>query len=416
MEHRFTLWDLPSISSLLLHLSALCLWLPGEAVGRKEAIGVVGSSVLLDPGYGVDLGINDVIWMFNGSNGNPVIILDYLPNYPREEPNEHFRSCLFFNTSNGSLMLNNLKASDQGVYTIIVGGVWKWSTDLKPVQPLSEPFINETNVNGTTKLTCLVSVGEASSILWRKDDKVITNGQHYRLVQSNSTLIISEANCDIYVCTMENRVSTGSSSHILAFYSLSPLHYCTIGLFVATLTTAGPVLSCTIISFLLVSKTKCFLSLQYVLQAWQYLPMLSFLLFAGAMLCWIPVEGLHNTRWMLLLPLCPALISSLLLICKKACDKKRKKLLDTLKIKNKGCEATFYLQTSRILAVVLPIFLLAVLVLSGKTCTKQTDGNNAEAERIQEMTGPSSNPSSKVPLKSDIESGKSVYVEEHCSQ
>ncbi|XP_078075399.1 uncharacterized protein LOC144497831 isoform X3 [Mustelus asterias] len=407
MEHRFTLWDLPSISSLLLHLSALCLWLPGEAVGRKEAIGVVGSSVLLDPGYGVDLGINDVIWMFNGSNGNPVIILDYLPNYPREEPNEHFRSCLFFNTSNGSLMLNNLKASDQGVYTIIVGGVWKWSTDLKPVQPLSEPFINETNVNGTTKLTCLVSVGEASSILWRKDDKVITNGQHYRLVQSNSTLIISEANCDIYVCTMENRVSTGSSSHILAFYS--------------------------------------FLSLQYVLQAWQYLPMLSFLLFAGAMLCWIPVEGLHNTRWMLLLPLCPALISSLLLICKKACDKKRKKLLDTLKIKislplvtalgeisviigsafqivelnnraDKGCEATFYLQTSRILAVVLPIFLLAVLVLSGKTCTKQTDGNNAEAERIQEMTGPSSNPSSKVPLKSDIESGKSVYVEEHCSQ
>ncbi|XP_038672110.1 uncharacterized protein LOC119976060 isoform X1 [Scyliorhinus canicula] len=324
MGDRVTLWDLSFISLFLC-----------EAAGRKVVFGVAGSSVLLDPKYGADLHNSEVIWTFSGSNGIPLIILDYVPNYPKAEPNEHFRSRLYFNASNGSLMLNYLKASDQGIYAITVGGDWNWSTDLELIEPLSEPFINETKVNTTIELTCSVSVGEASSIVWWKDNKVITNGQRYQLVQNNSTLIISQAkgsDCGNYICTMENLVSKTNCSYTLILPSFPPLHY-TMGLFVAALTTAVPAFSCTIISFLPDPKSiiRGYLFLQYVLQAWQFIQMLSFFLFIGALLCWIWVEGLHGITLCMLVLFSLLLISSILSICITACD--RRMLPDTLKTK-----------------------------------------------------------------------------------
>ncbi|XP_067865340.1 carcinoembryonic antigen-related cell adhesion molecule 1-like isoform X2 [Heterodontus francisci] len=191
--------------------------------GMKEVFGVVGSSVLLDPEYGADLSNSDVIWMFTGSSGKPVIILDYVPNHPKAEPSEQFKSRLHFNVSSGCLMLNNLKPSDQGVYTITVNEDWKRSKDLKLIEPLSAPLIinNSTCVNTTIELTCQVSAGKARSILWWKDNEVIMNNQRYQLVQNNSTLIISKANksdCGIYTCTVENPVSKKNNSYSLSIY------------------------------------------------------------------------------------------------------------------------------------------------------------------------------------------------------
>ncbi|GCB78455.1 hypothetical protein scyTo_0018606 [Scyliorhinus torazame] len=140
-----------------------------------------------------------------------------------EEPNQHFKSRLHFNSSTGSLMLNNLNQSDQGVYRIIVDDKLKWNTSVKLIEALSEPSItgNSTCVDTTIELTCRVSSGIASSILWWKDGKVIANDQRYQLMKSNSTLIISKAiksDCGIYTCTMENPVSKKNALYSLTLY------------------------------------------------------------------------------------------------------------------------------------------------------------------------------------------------------
>ncbi|XP_038672035.1 hepatocyte cell adhesion molecule-like isoform X2 [Scyliorhinus canicula] len=196
----------------------------GEADGRKEVFGVIGSSVLLDPERGADLS-DSVEWEFTGSDGNRFTILDYAPGNQPEEPNQNFKSRLRYFTSNGSLMINNLKPIDQGVYTI-VNGHWKWSTDLKLIEPLSVPLINSTYVGTTIILACQVSAGKATSIVWMKDGKIISITERYQLVKNNSRMIILDAiksDCGMYTCTVENSVSKKNISNPLSIYGLQLL-------------------------------------------------------------------------------------------------------------------------------------------------------------------------------------------------
>ncbi|XP_067865349.1 hepatic and glial cell adhesion molecule-like isoform X3 [Heterodontus francisci] len=332
---------------LQVHLPLLLLLqLINAEGGMKEVFGVVGSSVLLDPEYGADLSNSDVIWMFTGSSGKPVTILDYVPNHPKAEPSEQFKSRLYFNVSGGSLMLNSLKASDQGVYTITVDEDWKRSKDLKLTEPLSDPLIfsNSTCVETTIELTCQVSAGKVHSVLWRKGDEVITNGQHYQLVQKDNKLIISKArksDCGIYTCTVENAVSKKNSSYSLSIYDLQ-------------LT-------------------------ENVLQV------LHLILLIAAFVCWIQIEGAAEIMVYLVF-LCPLLTLPILSTCTiKFCDNKRLNnttkfchpklmaaasalgeiiviyvsgvlIVEIKKQADKGCEPTVNLQSSIIPAVVVPPF------------------------------------------------------------
>ncbi|XP_041069455.1 hepatocyte cell adhesion molecule-like isoform X2 [Carcharodon carcharias] len=226
-------------------------------VGRREVFAAIGSSVLLDPEHEANLSNSEIIWNFTGSNGNLVTILDYVPNHPMEEPNNHFKSRLHFNSSTGSLILNHLNPSDQGVYTIILDDKLIRITDLSLIEPLAEPLINVTFVDTTIELTCKVSVGKASSILWRKDAEVIRNGQHYQLVRNNSKLIISEASksdCGIYTCTVENPVSKKNYSYSLTIYGAALLHRYTKILSITALITAAAALACKIISSWFLAK------------------------------------------------------------------------------------------------------------------------------------------------------------------
>ncbi|XP_038672980.1 hemicentin-1-like [Scyliorhinus canicula] len=194
-----------------------------SSAGRREAFGVAGSFVLLDPEQEANLSKSEILWTFTGSDGKVATILDYVPNHPMDEPSQQFKSRLHFNSSTGSLMLNNLNQSDQGVYSIILDDKLKWRTYLKLIEALSEPSIsgNSTCLDTTLELTCRVSAGIASSILWWKDGKVIANGQRYQLMQNNSTLIISKAiksDCGIYTCTVENPVSKKNAPYSLTLY------------------------------------------------------------------------------------------------------------------------------------------------------------------------------------------------------
>ncbi|XP_078073543.1 uncharacterized protein LOC144496849 [Mustelus asterias] len=419
MKYRLTLSLLPFLVFLpLQQLGFLSVWSLGEAVRRKEVFGVVGSSVLLDPEYGANVSNIDVLWTFNGSNGSPVNILDYAPaheGHQKEEPIEHFRSRLQFSTSNGSLKLNNLKPTDRGTYTITVGTDWQWSADLELIEPLSRPLIfsNCAYVDTSIELTCLVSSGTASSILWWKDGKVITNGQRHQIVQNNSTLIISKAKKSDggdYTCTVENPVSMNKSSYSHVIYGLSQQHYYTLGLSIAALTIlAASSLRIRMNSFLPAMKSPQLF--ENILTIFQFFPMLSSVLLMAAIVSWIQVEGADEVTWFMLVLLVLLLLPHALLMFTKCFPIKLQRILatetccvilsaltlfgdtvvtivsailiqETLKRAEKGFEPAAKLPPNLILAAA-PFILILPLLLYYFTCGKMDKGTTGSADHFE---------------------------------
>ncbi|XP_078073559.1 CD48 antigen-like [Mustelus asterias] len=201
---------------LLLGIGLTC-----TEVGQEEVLAAVGSSPSLDLKIDEDLRSIDVIWEFTDNGGNLFTIFDYAPNLPKQEPNEQFEFRLYYNVSTGALTVMNVTSRDEGIYKITTGGELRGRRILKLIDPLSEPSINGTCVNGTIELTCQVPAGKASSILWWKDSRMITNSQRHQLMRSNSTLIIFKADkldFVIYTCTMENPVSRKNCSFSPSVY------------------------------------------------------------------------------------------------------------------------------------------------------------------------------------------------------
>ncbi|XP_072115151.1 uncharacterized protein [Mobula birostris] len=98
---------------------------------RKEVVGVLGSSVLLDPEITVDPSKNEILWTFKASNKSDDVIVDHIPGVATLEPSEQFKDRLQFNAANGALTINRLEASDEGNYTYSVD-----SKELKIIQLL----------------------------------------------------------------------------------------------------------------------------------------------------------------------------------------------------------------------------------------------------------------------------------------
>ncbi|XP_072115208.1 uncharacterized protein [Mobula birostris] len=87
---------------------------------REEVVGVLGSSVLLDPEITVDSSKNDILWTFKASNKSHDVILMHIPGHATWEPSEQFKDRLQFNALSGALTISRLNASDQGDYTFTV--------------------------------------------------------------------------------------------------------------------------------------------------------------------------------------------------------------------------------------------------------------------------------------------------------
>ncbi|XP_051899705.1 HEPACAM family member 2-like [Pristis pectinata] len=196
----------------------LALGLVTAAADTKEVVGVLGSSVLLDPELKVDPSKNEILWTFITRS-----ILHHVPGHTSVEPNEQFKSRLQFNTSNGSLMVNGLKPSDQGEYTFIVGGRELRTIQLLLFDKLSEPSIltNTRSLGFTVQLTCGVS-GDPHEYQWQKDGGEIS--QHHQLIDGNRTLVIPSAStgdCGMYTCVAFNPVSSIQANYTLILIGLS---------------------------------------------------------------------------------------------------------------------------------------------------------------------------------------------------
>lgn len=257
-----------------------------------ELFSAIGSSVVLPgPGEKEIQHVQHVRWAF----GN-VRIIDY---FYRSLQNATFttfyKDRCEFNSANGSVMLKNLTAKDQGLYKVDVDLIANNSRVIKlnVMERLSSPSITTgiAMVDQDSNLTCQVAGGKVSSVRWTKDGQMITNSDDtYRLLQNNLTLQIRNAqksNCGVFTCILENRVSEVNHSYHLFIHGIPSLHKITLSFSIAALISGCTVFIGIIVSCLLGGSTAISLpSHQNILLFLQLASMVSLVVLMAAICCW----------------------------------------------------------------------------------------------------------------------------------
>ncbi|XP_067830141.1 uncharacterized protein [Heptranchias perlo] len=409
---------------------------PSQA--RIEMFGATGSSILL-PGFSKEhfQNVHFIRWTFLATQ-----ILDYYNTTQRPSfTNLYKNRCNFF-PSNGSLVLRNVTMEDQGQYRVQINLNYSRSREIKlnVVEPLSQPLIMSdlTDVDTTVELICQVSVGKASSIQWRKDDEVITNGPQYQLVQNK--LIISKAkksDCGNYTCTVKNPVSEMNNLYFLSIHGLPPLHRYTVGLSIAALISAAATLFGIIILCLHENSQAIGLELhKKMLQFLQIATMLSLIILFAAFVCWVCGEGPSGIAVFMLVLLSVLLILTILaayvmkasvsqwlsaILSIKLCSVMMDAvtplgviivicasgilLEEVMKQAGKGCEPVANLQSSIIPAVAVPLIILLLLfgvyIMHYKKPKQQTTGTPPACQDEEDSSQPQC--AEEVPLQATSE-------------
>ncbi|XP_032872059.1 hemicentin-2-like [Amblyraja radiata] len=171
----------------------------------KEVIGVLGSSVLLDPELKVDPSKNYISWTFYGD-----YILSHIPGHITMEPTDQFKSRLKFNPSMGTLTINELQHGDDGNYTFLINNEEIKILRLLIFEKLSDVLILKDNrsLGFLINLRCDIT-GNPTEYQWWKDGGGIS--QHHQFTEENSTLVITRSlvsDCGTYTCIAKNPISS----------------------------------------------------------------------------------------------------------------------------------------------------------------------------------------------------------------
>ncbi|XP_072115217.1 uncharacterized protein [Mobula birostris] len=346
---------------------------------NQEFSCAIGGSILL-PGFNGEVkNVQHIRWEFGDTR-----ILDYYDKSKNASFTNPYRNrCTFF-SSNGSLLLKNLVSHDEGLYKITINLEANSSKVIKlnVIERLSKPLIsgNSTFVDTDIALACQVPMGIPRSILWMKDNEVITSGQ-YQFMEDNRTLLISQAkksDCGMYSCLVENAVSQENSSYQLDVYAL-PLqkkmllfHLCAGALSLIVLlaaiscwgATAGysdvPVTLMVILCLLLTLVILAMCSMKEYHTNW--------------------INKMFSTKFCRVILDVVSPLSGIIVICSSSI------LISKItKESGKGCKTPANLQTSIILTVVVPLIVLVIIftvyALFYAKDRKQQRGNRTEQQQ-----------------------------------
>ncbi|XP_044885439.1 CD276 antigen-like [Mauremys mutica] len=199
-----------------------------EAEGTLERkAAAVGSSVLLPAPDNVK-GMTFLQWEYlNGTTSH--FIVQYHKGSP--DPTAHAPSGgrVIFYPANGSLLLENVQETDNGIYAATINMVESEARRilLQVLKPVSRPQLwsNSLLVQSAIKLFCDVSEGRVDTIVWKKDGKHLPQERDFHLSKNLSILNIPEgqkSDCGSYSCNVSNEISWQESSLNLTIAGISP--------------------------------------------------------------------------------------------------------------------------------------------------------------------------------------------------
>uniref|UniRef100_A0A452GFW0 Ig-like domain-containing protein n=1 Tax=Gopherus agassizii TaxID=38772 RepID=A0A452GFW0_9SAUR len=198
-------------------LTSLELW-AAEAEGTLERkAAAVGSSVLLPAPDSVKL-MTFLQWKYLNGTASHFIVQYHKGS---SDPTAHApsRGRVIFYPANGSLLLENVLETDNGIYVATINMVESEARRilLEVLKPVSRPQVwsNSLRVQSAIKLFCDVSEGRVDTIVWKKDRKPLPQERDFRLSKNLRILNIPEgqkSDCGSYSCNVSNEISWQESS------------------------------------------------------------------------------------------------------------------------------------------------------------------------------------------------------------
>ncbi|XP_059827122.1 uncharacterized protein LOC132394738 isoform X5 [Hypanus sabinus] len=219
----------------LLCLLHVCSQLHPMALSVQYIFAGRYSSVLLEGYSGSELQKGSMIkWSLVLRDRISLMVLHVIGS-PNIRYSDYYIHRIDYNTRNGSLTLNNIDLDDRGIYenTITTYGETVQKSyyikvlDVRDV--LIAPVIiqNPKNAVRIAQLTCVTNSWDTDTILWYKGSKLLETDEIYSMSTDNRTLTIKTdqvANCELFTCVIENKVSQSKNSHVLIINGLLLLH------------------------------------------------------------------------------------------------------------------------------------------------------------------------------------------------
>ncbi|XP_052529116.1 hepatocyte cell adhesion molecule-like isoform X1 [Tympanuchus pallidicinctus] len=206
---------------LLLFLGS-CLGV--EIIERKLA--AEGSSVMMHAPAISNTNITE--WEYIEGN-TPKFILQYYANSQSAVVYTAYRDRVVFYQTNGSILLQQLREADSGLYKATVDLMQDRArtTILEVIKPVPQPkLLKSSNLNSSLiKLICLLPNGTVAAVSWKKDGHSLTPQNYYQLTQNSTELWIrkgDKSNCGSYSCNVSNAVSWEEATFNLMMAGLSP--------------------------------------------------------------------------------------------------------------------------------------------------------------------------------------------------
>ncbi|XP_072191403.1 uncharacterized protein [Excalfactoria chinensis] len=211
----------------ITHYVLLLLLGSSLAVGMTERkLAAEGSSVMMHAPAISNVNITE--WEYiDGST--PKFILQYYANSQDLIVYTAYQGRVVFYQTNGSLVLQQLREVDSGIYKATVDLMQDRAraTILEVIKPVPQPKLLEiSNLNNSLiKLICLLPNGTMADVSWKKDGHSLTPQNYYQPSLISTELWIrkgEKSNCGSYSCNVSNAVSWKVATVNLTITGLSP--------------------------------------------------------------------------------------------------------------------------------------------------------------------------------------------------
>ncbi|XP_029463194.1 uncharacterized protein LOC115094360 [Rhinatrema bivittatum] len=196
-----------------------------EMAATQESITAIEGSTVLLPAFHPSGDVGVLQWVYVNESTTQDILDYFRDNDPTI--NRLFVDRVTFYTSNGSLLLKNVRVEDSGIYKVTVNLLEKEARriHLKVLAPISKPGIQSSAFLAGSPIELICEALGAMDIVWKKDGKSLRQEDCYHVSENKSILYIKlgeKSNCGSFSCNVTNEISWNESSFVLVVQGISP--------------------------------------------------------------------------------------------------------------------------------------------------------------------------------------------------